>query len=113
MECESNGYNILIDIYNVDTYIIYNNEEILTLIQTAIQHSNSNIIKYLKHDHYPYRINGLYLLDEGHVSYYTFPVKNKILFDIFVINENKKDKIIEYLQTTFGKDNIEIKYIKR
>lgn len=114
MDCyEKNGTNILIDIYNVENYIIYNNDEILTLIETAIKTVKSDIIKYIKYDHYPYRINGLYLTTEGHILYYTFPNKNKILFDIFITNNNTKEEFFEYLQNTFGIDNIKINYIDR
>lgn len=101
------GYHLIINIYDIEESLIYNNDILMKIFNNIIVMSKLTILNEYHHHFKPYGMTGMYCLSESHLTYHTWPEHNKLCLDVFTCGNNIKIKQInELLLQYFKKFNI-------
>ena len=107
------GYHYILDFKNVPFDICNNKDHLENIFNNIIEISKMTCLQKYSHQFHPQGITGIYLLEESHLAYHTWPENGEISFDLYTCGDkNAADKAIEELKKLIPYQNI-FKFIER
>ena len=108
------GHHYMIDIMNLDFRTLEDGENIMKIMNKAIEIAQMKIIDSKLHRFSPYGMTGFFMLAESHLSFHTWPEKGNISIDIYSCGEdNKTFQAVTYIIDTFKSKDYRINYVER
>lgn len=110
----SNGRHLILDLYDCDSGLLDDYEELQRLLEVALQMAGANILKIVGEKFDPQGVTILALLSESHASIHTWPELGYAAVDLYTCGDKTEThKAAEFLKTKLKAQTIEQKELVR
>lgn len=111
---ESLGEHILIELYNCNSSLIDNAEELEILMLKAADIANATVVKSVFHNFSPQGVTGVVVVEESHFAIHTWPEHNYAAVDLFTCSEEMDyDAAYRFLEKELGASKSSFKKVLR
>ena len=108
------GFQILADLYGIDSDIISKVDSIYPIIEQSIQEGRLTKISSDFYQFQPQGASGVVLLAESHLSFHTWPEHGLVTLDIYTCGDPKgAEMAFDYIVDQLKPDTIDCKRLRR
>lgn len=108
------GRHLILDLYDCDSQLLNDYEQLQQLLETALQMSNATILRIIGEKFKPQGVTLLALLAESHASIHTWPELGYAAIDLYTCgNATNTDKAAQFLTKKLKAEISEQKEITR
>lgn len=114
------GKHLILDLKDCKNIEKLSNEEyiksfLLELVKISKMKAitRPNVLYYEHKEKEESGITGFIIIADSHISIHTYPFKKSLYFDLFSCKRFNSQKVINYVQETFGSKRLTKKLIKR
>ena len=108
------GFQILADLYGVDSEIIARADSIYPIIEEAVRVSNLTKISSDYFQFQPRGASGVVLLAESHLSFHTWPEHGLVTLDVYTCGDPKGAEVaLDYIVDQLKPDTMDCKRLRR
>ena len=110
----TNGRHLILDLYDCDSVLLDNYEELECLLETALQMANATILRIFGEKFQPQGVTLLALLAESHASIHSWPEIGYCAIDLYTCGDKTQThKAAEFLKKKLKAKTIEQKELTR
>jgi S-adenosylmethionine decarboxylase len=91
------GTHVIVDAYGVQQHLLDNISFLRDLGKLAIAKSGATFVSFTEKKFSPTGVTLLFLLEESHLSFHTFPEHSYIAIDLFTCGDADPDVAIDYI----------------
>lgn len=108
------GFQILADLYGIDSEIISRADSIYPIIEEAVKAGNLTKISSDYYQFQPKGASGVVLLAESHLSFHTWPEHGLVTLDIYTCGDPQgAETALDYILDNLKPDTIDCKRLRR
>ncbi len=108
------GFQILADLYGIDSEIISRADSIYPVIEEAVKAGNLTKISSDYYQFQPKGASGVVLLAESHLSFHTWPEHGLVTLDIYTCGDPQgAETALDYILDNLKPDTIDCKRLRR
>ncbi|MEM0157542.1 MAG: adenosylmethionine decarboxylase [Thermoplasmataceae archaeon] len=108
------GFQILADLYGVDSDIISKVDSLYPVIEDAVRAGNLTKISSDYYQFQPQGASGVVLLAESHLSFHTWPEHGLVTLDIYTCGDPKgAETAFDYIVDQLKPDTMDCKRLRR
>ncbi len=108
------GFQILADLYGVDSDIISKADSVYPIVEEAVRAGNLTKISSDYYQFQPMGASGVVLLAESHLSFHTWPEHGLVTLDIYTCGDPKAAEMaFDYIVDQLRPDTMDCKRLRR